>query len=92
MNKAPKKTNAPERIRNCRQLRRAIADGCNDFCLLLCGGAAFSRKFISLEDDGRFYVENWIDDSVQTLSGRQLYTESNIGVAMRDGAFVKEEF
>ena len=92
MNKAERQTNAPEQIRNCRQLRRAIADGCCDFCLLLCGGAAFSRKFISLEDDGRFYVENWIDDSIQTLTGRQLYTESNIGNAMRSGAFVKEEF
>ena len=92
MSKAAKKTNAPERIRNCRQLRRAIGEGCNHFCLLLCGGAAFSRKSISLEEDGRFYVENWIDDSIQTLTGIQLYTESNIGNAMRSGAFVKEEF
>ena len=94
MTSAAKKTNLPERIRNCRELRRAIAlaDGCGDFCLLLCGGAAFSRKCISLEDDGRFRVENWIDDSVQTLTGRELYTQSNIGNAMRNGAFVKEEF
>lgn len=93
MANAAKKTNAPERIRNCRQLRRAIAlaDGCGDFRLLLCGGA-FSRKCISLEDDGRFHVENWIDDSVQTLTGRELYTQSNIGDAMRNGAFVTEDF
>ena len=92
MNNAAKKTNAPEQIRNCRQLRRAIAGGCNDFCLLLCGGVAFSRKFISLEDDDRFYVENWIDDSIQTLTGRELYTQSNIGSAMRNGTFVKGGF
>jgi hypothetical protein len=92
MNKAAKKTNAPERIRNCQQLRRAIAEGCNDFCLLLCGGAAFSSKHITTDGRGRFRVFNYIDDSVQTLSGKKLYTETNIGNAMEKGAFVKEKF
>jgi hypothetical protein len=87
-----KKTNAPERIRNCRQLRRAIAEGCYEFRLLLCGGAAFSSKHITTDVRGRFRVFNYIDDSVQRLSGRQLYTESNIGNAMENGAFVKEGF
>jgi hypothetical protein len=91
MNNANKQTNAPERIRNCRQLRRTIAAGVCEFRLLLMGGA-YSRKFITLEEDGRFRVENCIDDSIQTLSARRLYTESNIGKAMRHGAFVKGGF
>jgi hypothetical protein len=91
MTNADRNTNAPEQIRNCRQLRRAIAAGCYDFRLLLVGGACFSRKHITLEDDGRFCVFNYIDDSVQTLSGKKLYTETNIGSAMEKGAFVRDE-
>ena len=74
-------------IRNCRQLRQVIAQGITDFRLLLAGGA-LSSKLITLENDNLFRVENWIDDSIQILNGRQLYTESNIGRAMQQGAFV----
>lgn len=77
-------------IRNCRQLRRAIAEGCYEFRLLLTG-KFYSRKFITTNDRGRFCVLNYIDDSIQILTGRELYTRSNIGNAMRNGAFIAEE-
>jgi len=48
----------------------------------------YSRKTMRLLSDGRFRVVNHIDESVQRLTGRQLYTESNIGRAMKQGAFV----
>ena len=92
MSNTTKKTNAPEKIRNCKELRRAIAEGCYEYRLLLCGGAAFSSKHITTDGRGRFRVFNYIDDSVQTLSGKKLYTETNIGNAMENGAFVKEKF
>ena len=77
-------------IRNCRELRRAIGKGLVDFQLHLCGGA-YSRKLITLKADKRFMVANCIDDSIQTLTGRQLYTRSNIGRAMQQGAFLTRE-
>ena len=74
-------------IRNTRQLRQALAQGRNDFRLVLQGGL-YSRKTVTLLPDGRFEVVNHIDQTVQQLSGRQLYSESNIGKAMKRGAFV----
>ena len=77
-------------IRNCRQLRQAIARGCHEFRLLLAGGLCFSRKHITLDEDSAFVVINDIDGSVQTLTGRQLYTESNLGRGIKCGALVTE--
>jgi hypothetical protein len=75
-------------IHNVRELRRALRGGHREFRLLLADGAAFSRKTITLLRDGRFRVVNHIDDSVQKLSGRQLYSRSNIGQGMRWGSLV----
>ena len=74
-------------IRNARELRRMIAAGRHDYRLCLRYGL-FSRKTIALSPEGRFEIENHIDGSEETLSGRQLYSESNIGAAMKRGAFV----
>lgn len=77
------------KIRNCRQLRQAIAKGYIGFRLVLIGGG-YSRKTITINRKGRFRVVNHIDDSIQKLTGRELYTKSNIGKAMRNLAFVAE--
>jgi hypothetical protein len=83
-------TNTSLKIRNCRELRQAIANGCYEFRLLLIGGA-YSGKFITTDDRGRrFCVFNYIDDSIQKLTGKELFTKSNIGDAMQNGAFVTE--
>jgi hypothetical protein len=76
-------------IKNAKALRRAISGGSRNFRLYLNGGA-FSRKTITVRTDGRFRVVNHIDDSVQTLSGRQLYTRSNIGKGMKFNSFSAE--
>jgi hypothetical protein len=73
-------------IKNTRFLRQAIRGGQREFKLCLSGGL-YSRKTITVERNGRFRVANHIDDIVQLLTGRQLYTESNIGRGMRAGAF-----
>jgi hypothetical protein len=85
----PTDTNLSRVIHNCRQLRRAIAGGCHEFRLLLMGGA-YSRKHITTDRKGCFRVVNCIDDSVQKLTGRELFTQSNIGRAMRNAAFIAE--
>jgi hypothetical protein len=74
-------------IKNPPQLRRVIENGRHEFCLCLAGGLV-SRKTIVMMHNGRFRIVNHIDESVQTLSQEQLYTHSNIGEAMRIGAFV----
>jgi hypothetical protein len=78
------------RIKNVKELRESLKRGKHEFRLSLAGGIIFSRKTISLKSDGRFRVLNGIDDSVQTLTGRELYTRSNIGKGMRVGAFWEE--
>ena len=62
-----------------------IAKGQCEFRLALRGGL-YSSKTIGLRDDGRFAVENHIDATTQNLTGRQLYTRSNIGHGMKIGA------
>jgi len=76
-----------QQIRNTRQLRHTLSHGEREFKLALMGGL-YSRKTMCLLSDGRFRVVNHIDETVQRLTGRQLYTESNIGRAMKQGAFV----
>jgi len=76
-----------QQIRNTGQLRKTLSHGEQEFKLALQGGL-FSRKTIRLLSDGRFRVVNHIDETVQKLTGRQLYTESNIGRAMKCGAFI----
>jgi hypothetical protein len=74
-------------IRNTRQLRTTLSEGAREFRLILKGGL-FSRKTIRLLPDGRFRVENHIDNTVERLTGRELHTASNTGRAMKRGAFV----
>jgi hypothetical protein len=78
-----------QHIQNFRALRQALAKGQRGFKVHLNGGV-FSRKRIKPRADGRFRVINCIDGSVQTLTGRQLYTRSIIGEAMQKKAFTDE--
>jgi hypothetical protein len=78
-----------EIIKNTHELHRAVVAGQHDYRLHLFGGL-FSRKTISLSPNGRFEIENHIDGSKETLTGRQLYSDSNIGKGMKKGAFVSE--
>jgi hypothetical protein len=73
-------------IQNVRALRRALASGQREFKVHLRGGV-FSRKRIRPCADGRFQILNYIDESVQKLTGKQLYTRSIIGEAMQKKAF-----
>jgi hypothetical protein len=77
-----------QRIKNVTALRQSLATGQREFRLLLGDGYIYSRKTVTPCSDGRFKIVNHIDDSVQRLTGRQLYTRSNIGKAMRLGSFL----
>jgi hypothetical protein len=75
-----------QQIRNTRELRETISEGEREFRLILQGGL-FSRKTIRLLPDGRIRVVNHIEETVHMLTARQLYSESTIGNAMKQGAF-----
>jgi len=75
-------------IHNTKELRQAIGKGTTSFAIMLGGGISMSCKTITLmKDKKRFRVTNHIDGSRQSLTGRQLYTHSNIGKAMKLKAF-----
>lgn len=69
-------------------LNSGIADGNTEYAILLTGGV-ISRKTIT-RVGSKYRVENQIDGSVQRLTDRQLFEGrySNIGKAMKKGAFV----
>ena len=76
-------------IQNVRALRQALANGQREFKVRLNRGV-FSRKRIKPCADGRFRILNCIDNSIQKLTGRELYTRSIIGEAMQKKAFTDE--
>jgi len=76
-----------KQIKTIGHLRRTIASGHQDFRLYLQGGL-FSRKTITLAARGRFHIVNHIDESIQTLSEKQLSTASNVGKAIQKGSLV----
>jgi len=81
-----------QRIKNVKELRQSLEKGQREFRVLLGGGIIYSRKTISPLPDGRFRILNHIDNSIQKLTGRQLYARSItvIGEAMQKGAFLAE--
>lgn len=80
----------PQKIKNVRELRKILNEGKHEFLISLKGGLV-SSKYIDLTDHGKFDVYNGIDGSaIANLNGRDLYNQNitNIGKAMRTGAFV----
>ena len=73
-------------IKNTSALRKAIANGQHEFELFLQFGL-YSRKTIKFQLGRYFKIINHIDGSRQLLTGRQLYTHSNIGKGMKVGVF-----
>ncbi len=65
-------------------LRARVDAGHRDFAILL-GGSAYSRKTIRRKGD-LWIITNHIDRTRQTLTSDELWTESNIGLALDRGA------
>ena len=76
-------------IESLDDLRDRVRAGHSTFAILLAGGLAYSRKTIKRGTSGRWVIKNHIDDTRQTLTDEQLWTESNIGVAIERGALVQ---
>lgn len=77
-------------IQNIGELNAALemSDGGIECAILL--GCIRSSKHISRDARGRYIVDNYIDGSRQRLTERQLMSDAhtNVGRAMREGAFV----
>lgn len=75
-------------VKGLADLKARVAAGGHDFGIMLAGGMAYSRKTIKTAK-GRWVVKNHIDDTRQTLTDGELWTESNIGEALDKGALVE---
>lgn len=82
-----------KKIKNIKQLKELTKDKAQDFRLALKYGL-YSRKSILYEENkDLFYVNNWIDDSYQYLTSKELNdkNKTNIGKAIKVGALYLEE-
>jgi len=67
------------------ELHQRVEAGHHDFAIMLAGGLALSRKRINLlppPAEREYTVFNEIDDTLQTLTESELWTHSNIGLAL----------
>ena len=94
--KKPKKKHLNRFITNLKELDAALEDGkYQDFCIILAGGAAYSRKEILPAFKGKkqtkaYFIMNCIDGTTQTLTEKQIMNPkyTNIGKAMSLRSFI----
>lgn len=81
----------PKRIESVEQLKKESLDGA-EFFIVLCHNL-ISRKYVRWdEDEGKFEIINWVDDSEQMLTEEEIMESgiTNIGKAIRKKAFYKD--
>lgn len=78
-------------VKDLADLRARVKGGRTVYAILLAGGLAYSRKTIRIRK-GCWEIKNHIDNTTQHLcSDDELWTQSNIGTALDNGAFVQLE-
>jgi len=84
----------PKQITNMEQLKKE-ARGQQDveFFILLRGYLRSSKRIVWEEDEKKFFIINFIDDSEQELTEAQIMDAgyTNIGYAMAKGALFKDD-
>ena len=84
----------PKKITSMEQLKKEAMDEDDaDFFILLRGYFRSSKRIIWEEDEKRFFIINYINDSEQELTEAQLMDKgyTNIGYAMTQGALFKDD-
>ncbi len=84
----------PKQITNMEQLKKEAMDEDDaDFFILLRGYLRSSKRIVWEEDEKRFFIINFIDDTEQELTEAQLMDRgyTNIGFAMTQGALFKDD-
>lgn len=77
------------RVKSVSHLETLIHAGKSDYYILL-NYNLISRKKVGRTKNGRFRIYNWIDGTEQIHTESELFSESNIGEAIRKGAFIAE--
>ena len=80
------------RIRTIQQLKELTTKGGLECFILLNGGLRSSKYIRYRPEDNSFYVFNYIDDSEDVLTERQIFDSacSNIGEAIEKGALIMD--
>jgi hypothetical protein len=84
----------PKKITSMEQLKREAKDQWDgEFFILLKGNLRSSKRIVWDEEEKRFFIINFIDDSEQELTEAQLMDKgyTNIGYAMTKGALFKDD-
>ena len=84
----------PRQITSMEQLKKeAQSEDDAEFFILLRGYLRSSKRIVWEEDDKKFFVINFIDDTEQVLTEAQLMDSeyTNIGYAMTRGALFKDD-
>jgi len=76
----------PKLVKSINDLKKLSINGTRFFISL--GGILRSNKFVEWQPKKkRFYVMNEIDGTEQELKPKELYTDSNIGKAIKTNRF-----
>ena len=84
----------PKKITSMEQLKKEAMDEDDaDFFILLRGYLRSSKLIIWEQDEKRFFIINFIDDTEEELTEVQLMDRdyTNIGYAMTKGALFKDD-
>jgi hypothetical protein len=84
----------PKQITSLDELKReAQGEQDGEFFILLNGHLRSSKRIVWDEEDRRFYIFNYLDDTEQELTEAQLMNReyTNIGYAMTRGALFKDD-
>ena len=79
-----------EQIKSIQQLKElAGREGVGIECsILLNGGLKSTKDIFYTEKTNMFEIFNYIDNTTQLLSEAELFTNSNIGLAITKGALI----
>jgi len=84
----------PKKITSMEQLKREAKDQEDaEFFILLRGYLRSSKRIVWEENEKKFFIINFIDDTEQELTEAQLMDKgyTNIGYAMTKGALFKDD-
>lgn len=84
----------PKKITSMEQLKREAKDQEDaEFFILLRGYLRSSKRIVWEENEKKFFIINFIDDSEQELTEAQLMDKgyTNIGYAITKGALFKDD-
>lgn len=78
-----------EKVNSIQHLKELCGNNSTEFFIALNGGARSSKSIMYHEQKDLFEILNHIENSNQLLTEYELFTESNIGEAIKKQTFYK---